>query len=140
LGGANNIYFFGVQAPTANVTGAPGIWNTANQNSGWSSNPSHIVYMDTWCCTFGGILPGQTVDGFTALYNTVAAPTSVAWFAYAYGGIYNGTDHFASSSNPGFEGIATTVTAVPEPETYAMFMVGLGLLGFTARRRKDTNV
>ena len=28
---------------------------------------------------------------------------------------------------------------VPEPETYAMLLVGLGLLGFTARRRKDFN-
>lgn len=30
----------------------------------------------------------------------------------------------------------TTTTAVPEPETYAMFMAGLGGLGFVARRRK----
>ena len=28
------------------------------------------------------------------------------------------------------------VTAVPEPETYAMLLAGLGLIGFTARRRK----
>ncbi len=27
-------------------------------------------------------------------------------------------------------------TAVPEPETYAMMLAGLGLLGFAARRRK----
>jgi len=27
-------------------------------------------------------------------------------------------------------------TAVPEPETYAMFMAGLGLLGFASRRKK----
>jgi hypothetical protein len=26
---------------------------------------------------------------------------------------------------------------VPEPETYAMFMAGLGLMGFIARRRKN---
>jgi hypothetical protein len=26
--------------------------------------------------------------------------------------------------------------AIPEPETYAMLLAGLGLLGFTARRRK----
>ncbi|WP_344765348.1 FxDxF family PEP-CTERM protein [Actimicrobium antarcticum] len=29
-----------------------------------------------------------------------------------------------------------TVSAVPEPETYAMMLAGLGLLGFAARRRK----
>lgn len=29
-----------------------------------------------------------------------------------------------------------SVSAVPEPETYAMLLVGLGLLGFTVRRRK----
>ncbi|MCR4305218.1 MAG: FxDxF family PEP-CTERM protein [Gallionella sp.] len=28
-------------------------------------------------------------------------------------------------------------TVVPEPETYAMMLVGLGLLGFTARRRRN---
>jgi len=28
------------------------------------------------------------------------------------------------------------VTAVPEPETYAMMLAGLGLIGTIARRRK----
>lgn len=28
------------------------------------------------------------------------------------------------------------VTAVPEPQTYAMFLAGLGVMGFMARRRK----
>ncbi|OZA36288.1 MAG: hypothetical protein B7X87_14305 [Hydrogenophilales bacterium 17-64-34] len=28
-----------------------------------------------------------------------------------------------------------SVTAVPEPETYAMLLAGLGLVGFVARRR-----
>lgn len=32
------------------------------------------------------------------------------------------------------------VTAVPEPETYAMLLAGLGLLGFMAHRRKHTVV
>ena len=30
-----------------------------------------------------------------------------------------------------------SVTAVPEPETYALFIAGLGLMGFVARRRKN---
>jgi hypothetical protein len=29
-----------------------------------------------------------------------------------------------------------TVSAVPEPETYAMLLAGLGLFGFSLRRRK----
>ena len=29
------------------------------------------------------------------------------------------------------------VTSVPEPESYAMFMAGLGVMGFIARRRKN---
>lgn len=31
-----------------------------------------------------------------------------------------------------------SVNAVPEPETYAMLLAGLGLVGFTARRRKNS--
>ena len=30
----------------------------------------------------------------------------------------------------------SSVTAVPEPETYAMFLAGLGLLGFVSRKKK----
>jgi probable HAF family extracellular repeat protein len=33
--------------------------------------------------------------------------------------------------------ICPVATTVPEPETYAMFMAGLGLMGFMARRRKN---
>jgi len=33
--------------------------------------------------------------------------------------------------------LSTPITAVPEPETYAMFLAGLGLLGFVSRRRKQ---
>jgi len=32
----------------------------------------------------------------------------------------------------------TYISAVPEPETYAMLLAGLGLLGFAARRKKET--
>jgi len=31
----------------------------------------------------------------------------------------------------------STVSAVPEPETYAMMLAGLGMLGFVARRRME---
>lgn len=49
-------------------------------------------------------------------------------FTYAFG------DHRTEALPTAF--IANTVSAVPEPETYAMFLVGLGLLGFLTRHSK----
>lgn len=40
-------------------------------------------------------------------------------------------------SNGEYSAKYTPVTPVPEPETYAMLLAGLGLIGFTARRRKQ---
>ena len=33
--------------------------------------------------------------------------------------------------------LASSITPVPEPETYAMMLAGLGALGFLARRRRN---
>ncbi|MDX8124297.1 CCXG family PEP-CTERM protein [Janthinobacterium sp. GMG2] len=44
----------------------------------------------------------------------------------------SGNNNFASfGANDGL------ISAVPEPSTYAMLLIGLGLLGFTARRKQE---
>jgi hypothetical protein len=50
----------------------------------------------------------------------------------------NGPNKINDFGSAGFSGgTLAAVTAVPEPETYAMLLAGLGLIGFTARRRKN---
>lgn len=48
----------------------------------------------------------------------------------------NGTNDMISANFDNFSLTAASVPSVPEPETYAMFLAGLGLLGATARRGK----
>ncbi|WP_292921405.1 PEP-CTERM sorting domain-containing protein [Nitrosomonas sp.] len=60
--------------------------------------------------------------------------------------IFSYTDSFFNPFTGG--GVASTglieivdnISLVPEPETYAMLLAGLGLIGFMARRRKEAIV
>ena len=74
----------------------------------------------------------SNADDFFGLKGLTSA--SYATLIQNFDGIYSGggvdyvfVDNFA-------------VAAVPEPETYAMLLAGLGLLGFMARRRKESAV
>ena len=50
-------------------------------------------------------------------------------------GYYDGIDYFLylNSTGPGY---TNPVAAVPEPETYALLLAGLAVVGFAAKRRK----
>ena len=95
-----------------------------------------------------------TGTDFVASVNTDAGPislmgpTALSTYNFA-GGSYSGSLGFTVAGANGTFPVASTailtisnvtianpVSAVPEPETYAMLLAGLGLMGTIARRRK----
>lgn len=77
--------------------------------------------------TFGGAVPTALTVGQTGSF--VRSSTSSDDGGQA-------TDLTIFSTQAGFTGTTLTVTAVPEPTTYAMLMAGLLAVGFVARRRQ----
>lgn len=73
-----------------------------------------------------------TVTGLT--FNLLAGNNTFK-FAYSAPGWANGNGQSLADEGWGIK--SAMVSAVPEPETYAMMLVGLGLIGTIARRRKQ---
>lgn len=90
---------------------------------------------------------GNLAPATYGLWNADNTPTAFSWNfngaptvhtvnlaagSYYYSVFANATGTAAYSINS-----AATVTAVPEPETYALLLAGLGVIGFVAKRRKS---
>jgi hypothetical protein len=87
--------------------------------------------------------PGVGNAGFVfALDGTQAAAAQTAAFGAGFGTNLVGLSASASNATGGLETFFVAQapgqppTAIPEPETYAMLLSGLGLLGFIATRRR----
>jgi len=71
---------------------------------------------------------GRTIDAYVRLMQGLACPTGIC----PEGRFDDSATHWVEF---GITGTQLTVTPVPEPETYALMLAGLGLVGFAARRR-----
>jgi hypothetical protein len=71
---------------------------------------------------------GRTIDAYVRLMQGAACPDGMC----PDGRFADTATHWVEF---GIAGTQLTVTAIPEPETYAMFLAGLGLVGFAVRRR-----
>jgi len=85
---------------------------------------------------FGGQLTISFLDGFlgAGLYDLFDFGSFAGAFSsFAFDGLASG---YTASFIFGANGVDLNVAAVPEPETYAMLLAGLGAIGWAARRRK----
>jgi hypothetical protein len=102
-----------------------------------------------WDATFGGGLSNVQLDGSTLGVSTLQTgnlysfslgtsdPTHVLTFDAS--GLFNKQMNFTTITAGGTPISLTpqaNVTPVPEPETYAMLLAGLGAIGFMSKRRQ----
>ena len=102
-------------------------WNTSDSsvnlfNSEWESSSWSVnsVGLDT-------VVLVNFADHLHATHSSIHFPQPI-------GGIISVTAYHVDGLHPD---TSNWVSPAPEPESYAMFMAGLGLMGFIARRRKN---
>ena len=111
------------------ATSANGYWVTLKSVTSGNAELTHPYVDPAFCCSPVDPLTMHLVDQPLGNYGFHDHSINIAFELGKAGFMKNG-----ESSVLGYE---LVMGAVPEPETYAMFMTGLGLMGFIARRRKN---
>ena len=126
------------------VNGTGALFSLSGWLGGFASQGDNAVLQAHFLNGVGADLGMASIGPVT---NVDRANATGLQFREATGEIPIGTEtvHFtlnmsrlAGSYNDGYaDNLSFVLSPVPEPETYAMFMAGLGLMGFLARRRKQ---
>jgi len=100
------------------------IWNTVTNTCTGCSNPNYL----------GGtthiVVPIDIVAGSNTLVFGYDSPVS-------FGGSARDGSQGIGDESWALSNVSVTVASVPEPETYAMLLAGIGMLGMTMRRRRS---
>ncbi len=145
---------FGNSADNGGLTLSPANWGTSPTFSFWAKGQTGTTGNLTWALRYldgtGNILAGTTgqnlnsvnPNSWTQFSTTLAIPTNTVGvffettFAIGPVGVVNGTVFTGGGFVIDDISLQSTVTAVPEPESYAMLLAGLGVVAYSIRRRR----
>ena len=137
---SHSIFTFNVSGATAgdvtDISFANGLNGSFGVASPAGNSPFGNFTYGIFCtssCTSGG-----SGGGYVDPLNFTVHNATISEFNHLSSGgtnAYFAADVLNLSGNTG--AIGATVAAVPEPESYAMLLSGLGLIGFVARRRQQ---
>lgn len=147
--GVHSIFSFnlGGTSSLSDITGitfANGLNNVFGAAIG-TSNPSFSTFSYEINC-LSNCTPGGSEDGYVDPLTFTVKSATIAEFAHLSTGsgtaAYFAADVINGSGNTGAVGatLPGVVAAVPEPQTYALLLAGLGVMGAVVRRRKNTPV
>lgn len=133
LVGANLLTTLGSAVETYNAAGAFTTISFDNLNLSLISDTKYIAFLTS---------SDPTVTGIQLSRTQTSADTSGFGIGNAYLSTVPGTGWQLPFNGNGFLSLQyTAVTApVPEADSYAMALMGLGLMGFVARRRKNQQI
>ena len=127
---------FTLAAPVSNID----IGFAYSNTNGNPNNPPVGTATNSWTMDS---LSGPLLNTVVANSGNPSSSNNAHDFAMSFNGLSAGSYNFtwarsgtANSGSLRIDDFSATVTAVPEPETYAMMLAGLGAIGFMSRRRK----
>ncbi len=124
-------------------TGTGGFYKSGNYQV-WTLN---TIDLDQQYSYPGNAFPSVTLDGSFMDVNAFSDDNAYGWsasvnnyFAYVQSesrfGLNNGTEFLSATFNVAYWDASVSVSPIPEPETYALMLAGLALVGVAARRRQ----